>query len=69
MARRIITQRVKPVKTTIHPDLYNVINNFRTDYMKVNGTYLNNSKATQLLAKKMRRVRAPKFGDRGKLGI
>lgn len=69
MVRRVIAPRVKPVKTTIHPDLYNVINNFKTNYMKMNGKYLNHSMATQLLAKRISKIKPIKFGDRRKLGI
>lgn len=69
MARRIFKTKVKPINTTIHPDLYNLISKFRMDYMKINGKYLNNSAATQLLAKKMSRVKPPRFGDRRKIGI
>ena len=69
MARRIIQNKPRPIKTTIHPDLYNAINKFRVDYMKLNGSYLNHSMATELLAKRISKIKPPKFGNRRKLGI
>lgn len=69
MARRLVKIRPRQIKTTVHPDLYNAINKFRNEYMKLNGSYLNNSKATELLAKRIRNIKPPRFGDRRKLGI
>lgn len=66
IVRRAINNftRKKLVKTTIHEDLYGVINNFRREYMKMSGRYINNSLATQMLAKRMAKIK-PKFSTGG----
>lgn len=58
MARRMINPNVKAkplIKTTIHEDLYKTIENFRRAHMKKTGMYMNNSMATQMLARKINR--------------
>jgi len=63
MARRIIN-RISLVRTTMHPDLHQAIERFRTEYMKMNGAYINNSLATKLLAKKVSKAKPPKLKRR-----
>ena len=60
MARRVVKKKPKMITTTVHPKFFNVMENFRKEYMKLSGNYIGNSMATEMLADKIKRIKPDK---------